>query len=136
MKKMIAVLGMAVSLVAMTGFAAQDSEVSIKEVRDPRQLKTWLEANASDAQTRLAAAESGAGVSALSAAKLTAGTAATAINGAAITNLTTPVTAALVAIKAAPGALTTNVFGVGSASTGTVVWATASGTLVSITIAP
>lgn len=56
MKKMIAVLGMAVSLVAMIANATQDSEISIKEVRDPRQLKTFLEANAGDAETRLVAA--------------------------------------------------------------------------------
>jgi len=39
-------------------YAAQDTVLDgMREVRDPVQLKTWLESNASDAETRIAAAE-------------------------------------------------------------------------------
>ena len=36
-------------------WAAQDTDLTQKEVRDPRQLEAWLEANATDAQTRIGA---------------------------------------------------------------------------------
>ena len=38
-------------------YAAQDTAVSDREVRDPKRLKVWLEANASDVETRVAAVE-------------------------------------------------------------------------------
>ena len=38
-------------------YAAQDTSVSDREVRDPKRLKVWLEANASDVQTRVTAVE-------------------------------------------------------------------------------
>lgn len=47
-------------LVCGACFAAQDTALTQREVRDPRQLETWLEGNATDAQTRLAACEAGA----------------------------------------------------------------------------
>ena len=43
-------------------FATQDSTLSNVEVRDPRRLEPWLEANALDAETRLAAAEAGTSI--------------------------------------------------------------------------
>jgi len=53
-----------VSLFAIAGaagvvIAAQDTSLTQREVRDPLQLESWLEANASDAQTRIAAVEGG-----------------------------------------------------------------------------
>ena len=38
-------------------YAAQDTAISNRDVRDPHRLEVWLEANASDAETRLSAAE-------------------------------------------------------------------------------
>lgn len=57
MKKIIVVT--ALIMVAVFVFAAQDTAITQRELRDPLQLETWLEANASDAQTRLAAVEAG-----------------------------------------------------------------------------
>lgn len=57
MKKIIVVT--ALIMVAVFVFAAQDTAITQRELRDPLQLETWLEANASDAQTRLAAVEGG-----------------------------------------------------------------------------
>lgn len=45
---------------AMVARAAQDTTLSQRQVRDPRQLETVLEANATDAETRMAATESAA----------------------------------------------------------------------------
>jgi len=42
-------------------YAAQDTSLTQREVRDPLRLEAWLEANASDAQTRLTAVEPAAG---------------------------------------------------------------------------
>ena len=47
-------------LVCGACFAEQDTALTQREVRDPRQLEVWLEGNATDAQTRLAACEAGA----------------------------------------------------------------------------
>jgi len=44
-----------VSIVAVQ--AAQDTALTQREVRDPRKLEVWLEGNASDAETRIAAVE-------------------------------------------------------------------------------
>ena len=38
-------------------YAAQDTSITEREVRDPKRLEVWLEANASDAQTRIAKVE-------------------------------------------------------------------------------
>ena len=46
-------------LVCGACFAAQDTTLSQREVRDPRQLETYLEANSTDAETRIAAIEAG-----------------------------------------------------------------------------
>lgn len=53
-KYMVAVLA---AVLCSSAYAAQNTALSNKQVRDPRYLETWLEDNASDAQTRLAAAE-------------------------------------------------------------------------------
>jgi hypothetical protein len=43
-------------------WSAQDTSITQREVRDPRKLEPWLEANASDAQTRMAALEAGTSI--------------------------------------------------------------------------
>jgi len=40
-------------------YGAQDTSISNREVRDPHRLEVWLEANASDTETRVAAIEGG-----------------------------------------------------------------------------
>jgi hypothetical protein len=55
-KYMVAVLA---AVLCASAYAAQNTELSNKQVRDPRYLETWLENNASDAQTRLAQTETG-----------------------------------------------------------------------------
>jgi hypothetical protein len=55
MKKLVMI---AAALAACLAYAAQDVVLDgQREVRDPVQLEVWLEANAADAQTRLAALE-------------------------------------------------------------------------------
>jgi len=49
-------------LVCGVGNATQDATLTQREVRDPRQLEVILEANATDAETRIAAAEAGTNV--------------------------------------------------------------------------
>lgn len=49
------VIGMACGL--LSAYAAQDTAIDNVEVRDPIRLETYLEANATDAQSRLAALE-------------------------------------------------------------------------------
>jgi len=48
-------------LAGVAGFAiaSQDTDITNRQVRDPLQLETYLEANATDAETRLAASEDG-----------------------------------------------------------------------------
>ena len=55
--KKFAYLIIALALIACFVGAAQDTTIDPVQVRDPLQLEVWLEANASDAQTRLAANE-------------------------------------------------------------------------------
>ena len=70
MKKVILI-----SLMVAAGFvfAAQDTTLDQREVRDPKKLETWLEANASDAETRLAAIEGGSATISLDANKINVG---------------------------------------------------------------
>lgn len=57
--------GVAISALLVCGacFAAQDTSLTQAEVRDPRRLEAYLEANSSDAETRITAAEAGTNVS-------------------------------------------------------------------------
>jgi hypothetical protein len=55
MKK--ACLTLALLLVAIGAYAAQKTDYTIRQVRDPVQLRTYLNANAADAQSRIAAVE-------------------------------------------------------------------------------
>lgn len=66
MNKMLYMLTAAL-LVCSIVFAAQDTDITPRELRDPKTLETWLEANASDAESRLTAA----GATATSAITLT-----------------------------------------------------------------
>jgi len=63
-KKLISIGVLASALCGLAVYAAQDTALEQKEVRDPRQLETYLEANATDAQTRLAALEGSLGTNA------------------------------------------------------------------------
>lgn len=76
---MIAALALACGAV----FGAQDTSLTIREVRDPRDLKAWLEANAADAQTRFTNLEATAVGYALAAGKIVVGNSAG--TGAAVT---------------------------------------------------
>jgi len=59
--------------VALPLFAAQDTTLTERELRDPKQLEPWLEANASDAETRIAAIEGGTATVTLTTDKLYVG---------------------------------------------------------------
>lgn len=48
---------LALALLSFVAQAAQDTALTNREVRDPKQLEPWLEANAADAQARLASLE-------------------------------------------------------------------------------
>ncbi len=54
--KFILIALVAVAFVALA-FAAQDTTLTERELRNPKTLEVWLEANASDAETRIAAVE-------------------------------------------------------------------------------
>lgn len=55
MKKLVVLL-ISICFVGLYLFSAQDTSFSIREVRDPVQLKAKLEANATDAEARMAVA--------------------------------------------------------------------------------
>lgn len=60
MKKLISILAVAGAFAAIV-YAAQDTTLDRVEVRDPVRLEAYLEANASDAETRIAALEGSLG---------------------------------------------------------------------------
>ena len=53
MKKLTLILLAALLVSATAVYAAQDTVITIKEVRNPKKLKVYLEANATDAESRL-----------------------------------------------------------------------------------
>jgi hypothetical protein len=69
----IAVLG----LMACTANAAQDTTLTQRQVRDPRQLEVILEANATDTETRVAALEGGSTVGSVEPGYIIVGNAST-----------------------------------------------------------
>jgi hypothetical protein len=69
----IAVLG----LMACTVHAAQDTTLTQRQVRDPRQLEVILEANATDTETRVAALEGGSTVGSVEPTYIIVGNAST-----------------------------------------------------------
>jgi hypothetical protein len=97
-------------------WSAQDTSITQREVRDPRKLEPWLEANASDAQTRLAALEAGSSIT-LASNKVFIGSdsgtaAAQTLSGDASTDTNGVVTIADNAVAASevgPGTLSTDV---------------------------
>ena len=60
MKKLYIIL--TAGLLCGVVYAAQDTAISNREVRDPKRLEVWLEANASDTETRVASLEGGSTV--------------------------------------------------------------------------
>lgn len=58
MRKFVTILA-ALLVCGVVVQAAQDTDITNRELRDPLQLETWLQANATDAQTRLTAVEAG-----------------------------------------------------------------------------
>jgi hypothetical protein len=64
MKKTIMVGLAAIAAGALVAMAAQDTDITPRQVRDPLTLETYLEANATDAQARIAVLESGINTSA------------------------------------------------------------------------
>ena len=92
---------MAVSLVAAFAWAAQDTTLDgMREVRDPVKLKAWLEANAGDAETRLAAIEATEAGGELAPAYILVGDATTQAVAVAVSGDVTISTAGAVAIGA------------------------------------
>jgi hypothetical protein len=62
------------AIVAVAVYAAQDTTLDgVREVRDPVRLKEWLETNASDAETRIAAVEAAGVGGALASGKIIVG---------------------------------------------------------------
>ena len=57
MKKITAIIAAGVLIGGAIAYATQDETLSQREVRDPLQLEAVLEANANDAETRIAAIE-------------------------------------------------------------------------------
>jgi hypothetical protein len=49
-------IGLLALVVCGAAMATQDTDITPRELRDPKQLETWLEANASDAESRLTTA--------------------------------------------------------------------------------
>lgn len=62
MKKIVFIALTAVMVCGVIAYATQDSTLSQRQVRDPRQLETILEANATDAESRIASLEGGSTV--------------------------------------------------------------------------
>lgn len=89
MKKLIVFAGAFLATLAL-GWAAQNSAATIRQVRDPVQLKALLDSNAADAQSRIAAIEAidGAG-GALAPGYIVVGNAATVSTAVAVSGAMT-----------------------------------------------
>lgn len=89
MKKFIVFAGAFLATLAL-GWAAQNSAATIRQVRDPVQLKALLDSNAADAQSRIAAIEAidGAG-GALAPGYIVIGNAATVSTAVAVSGAMT-----------------------------------------------
>ena len=74
MKKLILAAVIVAGVAALIAQAAQDTALDgVAEVRNPVRLKTWLETNAQDAETRLAAVEATEAGGALASGKIVVG---------------------------------------------------------------
>jgi hypothetical protein len=102
MKKTLGLILAAVAaVVAVAVYAAQDTTLDgMAEVRDPVRLKVWLEGNASDAQTRIAAVEAAGVGGTLAPAYILVGNASTVATAVAVSGDVTIATNGAVAIGA------------------------------------
>jgi hypothetical protein len=102
MKKTLGLIRAAVAaVVAVAVYAAQDTTLDgMAEVRDPVRLKVWLEGNASDAQTRIAAVEAAGVGGTLAPAYIMVGNASTVATAVAVSGDVTITTNGAVAIGA------------------------------------
>ena len=98
MKKIL--IAACAALVAFVAYAAQDADLSQRDVRDPKKLDAILEANAADAQSRLAAIEAveGAG-GALAPGQIVIGNAATVAVAVAVSGDIAMTTGGVVSIS-------------------------------------
>ena len=81
-KYMVICVALAVVSVAVL-YAAQDSALTIRQVRDPVQLRAALNSNAADAESRIAIVEAGVAATNAAAAFTTATNAIAELQGAA-----------------------------------------------------
>jgi len=113
MKTLGHIMGALLVCGALTARAAQDTDITPREVRDPLQLETWLETNASDAQSRVASLETSIGTN-VAAAAVTVGSLSTTgavtisagkLADGVITNDDIAATAAIAVTKLGTGAI-------------------------------
>jgi len=83
MKKYMGICVALAVVFAVALYAAQDSALTIRQVRDPVQLRAALNANAADAESRIAIVEAGVAATNAAAAFTTATNAITELQGAA-----------------------------------------------------
>ncbi len=57
------IMALTALLVCGAAMAAQDTDITPREVKDPKTLETWLEANATDAEARLVAGTTATSIS-------------------------------------------------------------------------
>jgi len=88
------IVGLACVLAACITYSAQDSSLTIRMVRDPVQLREKLNANALDAQTRVAVLENSIGTNSASAAVTVGGLTVTTLATAGALTTTGAVTIA------------------------------------------
>lgn len=96
---------LAVGFVAIVAYSAQDTTLTQREVRDPLQLEAWLEANASDVESRLDDVESATALSVTNGQAVTASASTYILSGIGGANDTTN-TITLAAPSAAGKSLT------------------------------
>ena len=85
MKKIQFMMVVLIGICGVLAYAAQDTSIDVVEVRDPRRLKTYLEANAGDAETRIAAVEAAGVGGTLAPSKLIVGNNASNATAMAVT---------------------------------------------------
>lgn len=108
MKKFFILLAVAITAIA---YAAQDSSLSIRQVRDPVQLKAKLNANFADAESRIAELEVTIGTNVNGAVSVASLTASGAVTGGSLSTtgnvtIATSVSAVLKATSGVVGAAT------------------------------
>ena len=116
MKKLYVIL--TAGLLCGIVYAAQDTAISNREVRDPLRLEVWLEANASDTETRVASLEGGSTVGTVNPGYVIVGNAASQGVDVAVSGDITMATNGVVAIASGVSLNTATI-----AATGTVTLA-------------